>query len=139
MTLRSIFRKLVGFSVLGVTMFFAAHFLANWTYDAGAQTVAQNAAFQVYASYNATGVYPAATPTGAATPGDIGALLNAADVESLPSSSAGGSQTAQYWSDGARYVMVVTDTRSGHHFCIDSGSPDHQGLHQVDLVTDCIG
>lgn len=138
MTIRSIFRKLVSLGVVGAVLFFAGRFVVTWTCDANTQTLAQNASFQVYDAFKTTGSYPAAAPTAAAAPGDIGELLNAAGSQSLPSNSAGSNQVAQYWSDGSRYVMVVTDVRSGHHFCIDSGSPTHEGIHQIEAVADCI-
>jgi hypothetical protein len=136
MTIRSIFRKLVGSGVIGAVLFFAGHFAAAFMYDSGAQAVAQTASFQIYAAYKSTGVYPTSTPTAAANPADIGELLAASGSESLPSVSAGSNQTAEYWSNGRRYVLAVTDSRSGHTFCIDSGDPG--GLHQVDAATDCI-
>lgn len=138
MTIRSIFRKLTGLGLIGIVMFFAGHFIADFAYDAGTQTVAQTASFQVYASYKATGVYPASTPTAAADRTDIGELLNASGSGSLPSNSAGSNQTADYWSNGSRYILSITDLRSGHTFCIDSGSPTHAGLHSVDDVAACI-
>lgn len=138
MTISSIFRRLAGSGLVGSVLLFAGHFVADFAYDAGTQTVAQNASFQIYTAYKTTNVYPASVPVAAADRADIGELLNASGSESLPSVSAGSNQRAEYWSDRSRYVLTVTDLRSGSVFCIDSGDPGHAGLHRVDAATDCI-